>query len=215
MKPNIIAHRGGKLWAPENTLEAFRKALEFGVYGIELDVHRLNGELVITHDLPVATADGAHSYPILSEVLSLVNGQCVLNIEVKNAPIEYPGIENEILEALRDYPRKDRIIFSSFDHALMRKLRRRGRQYQTAVLVNGMLENIGAYARKLGAKALHPQFVNLRADHVEAAHKAGLIVNAWTLNTPAEWESACRMGINGIVTDDPAGCAQFLATRVD
>lgn len=215
MKPNVIAHRGGRLWAQENTLDAFRKSIEFGVHGIELDVHRLNGQLVITHDPPVATAGGAHPYPLLSEVLALVNGQCVLNIEVKNAPTEYPGIETEILDALRGYPRMDRIIFSSFDHALMRKFRRRGRRYQTAVLVNGMLENIGAYSRKLGAKALHPQFVNLRADHVKAAHDAGLIVNAWTLNTAAEWESACRMGIDGIVTDDPVGLAQFLATRVD
>lgn len=53
-KPRIWAHRGGRRWAepqpPENSLTAFRKCLEAGVYGIEIDVHKCkSGELVVLH----------------------------------------------------------------------------------------------------------------------------------------------------------------------
>lgn len=50
-KPFVIAHRGGKRWAPENSLSAFKKSLEAGVDGIELDIHKCkSGELVVIHD---------------------------------------------------------------------------------------------------------------------------------------------------------------------
>ena len=49
--PLVFAHRGGREWAPENTLAAFSNCLELGVDGIELDVQRCaSGELVVIHD---------------------------------------------------------------------------------------------------------------------------------------------------------------------
>ena len=47
----ILAHRGASGYAPENTLEAFRLAMEMGADGFELDVHMSkDGELVVIHD---------------------------------------------------------------------------------------------------------------------------------------------------------------------
>ena len=40
MTPEIIAHRGASYLAPENTLSAFRKAMEIGADGVEMDVQR-------------------------------------------------------------------------------------------------------------------------------------------------------------------------------
>ncbi len=46
-----IAHRGARAFAPENTLEAFIKAAQFGCHMIELDVHlSKDGELIVVHD---------------------------------------------------------------------------------------------------------------------------------------------------------------------
>src|SRR5215470_8343850 len=54
-KPQVFAHRGGRKWAPENTLVAFKKSLDVNVDGIELDIHRCkSGELVVIHDENVA-----------------------------------------------------------------------------------------------------------------------------------------------------------------
>ena len=47
----IFAHRGYSGKYPENTMLAFKKALDIGVYGIELDVHKSkDGKLVVIHD---------------------------------------------------------------------------------------------------------------------------------------------------------------------
>src|SRR6476619_3892499 len=107
--PKIIAHRGGREWAPENTLASFQKALDFGVDGMEFDVQRCaTGELVIFHDEELSrTTNGVglvrdcsldelrrldagswfdrpfkgERIPLLSEVLTLVAGKCELHIE--------------------------------------------------------------------------------------------------------------------------------------
>ena len=51
MSPRIVAHRGGSAYAPENTMAAFRKAIELKADGIELDVHQTaDGKLVVIHD---------------------------------------------------------------------------------------------------------------------------------------------------------------------
>lgn len=52
--PQIIAHRGASYLAPENTLVAFRKAMEIGADGVEMDVQKTyDNELVIHHDYMV------------------------------------------------------------------------------------------------------------------------------------------------------------------
>lgn len=52
MTPEIIAHRGASYLAPENTLSAFRKAMEIGADGVEMDVQQTSDKkLVIHHDL--------------------------------------------------------------------------------------------------------------------------------------------------------------------
>src|SRR6185437_179332 len=125
MLPQVIAHRGGREWAPENTMAAFRRSLDAGVHGIELDVQRCaTGELVVFHDEDLSrTTNGiglikdcslaelqrldagswyekqfaGERMPLLLDVLALINGKCVLNIELKNAPIAYPDIEEDLI----------------------------------------------------------------------------------------------------------------------
>ncbi len=71
-RPIVIAHRGGAAIAPENTLAAFRRALELGVDGIEFDLQRnAAGELVVLHDI-LGDGDMAEGAPRLESVLDLV-----------------------------------------------------------------------------------------------------------------------------------------------
>ena len=56
-KTKVWAHRGASGYAPENTLDAFRKAVEMGADGIELDVQMTkDGELVVIHDETIVSA---------------------------------------------------------------------------------------------------------------------------------------------------------------
>ena len=99
-----IGHRGAMGYVVENTLESIQKALDFGVHGVEIDVHLCaSGELVVFHDFTLermTNGTGAiskytlselkqlkigHKFqiPTLEEVLELINKECLLNIELK------------------------------------------------------------------------------------------------------------------------------------
>jgi glycerophosphoryl diester phosphodiesterase len=109
--PLNVAHRGASREAPENTLAAFRRAVELGADGIELDVHlSKDRELVVIHDLTLeATTDGrgfvrdhtlaelkkldagswfgpafsGERIPRLEEVIDAFGQQLLLNLELK------------------------------------------------------------------------------------------------------------------------------------
>lgn len=237
--PRVIAHRGGRKWGPENTLAVFRKCVDAECYGVELDIHRAKtGELVVLHfdDLTKTTSGkglvkdktlrqlkrlsagawfspefATEKIPTLKEVLDIIDGQLMVNVEVKNAPDAYPGIEDDLIELLDAYGYSTTIIVSSFDHAFLKRFKEKTDAYKTGLLVNGLLLDLPAYAAQVGTTAWHPQFVNLRADQVKLAQQAGIEVNVWTLNEVSEWNSAVHMGVDGIVTDDPEGLEEYLA----
>ena len=51
---NVIAHRGANLVAPQNTIEAFRKAIEIGCDGFETDIHLTkDGIPVVCHNFTI------------------------------------------------------------------------------------------------------------------------------------------------------------------
>ncbi len=121
----ILAHRGASAYAPENTMAAFKKAIEMNADGIELDVHlSKDGYIVIIHDERVdRTTDGkgevkdfsldelkkldagswfsdeykGEKIPTLEELLSLIkNTEIYLNIEIKAGYRVYPDIEEKL-----------------------------------------------------------------------------------------------------------------------
>ena len=130
----IFAHRGASGYAPENTLEAFRLAMEQGADGIELDVHLTkDGEVVVIHDETLnRTSDGQgkvrdytleelkkfsfHNHiekykgvqiPTLKEVLDLVeNSSMKVNIELKTGIYWYEGIEEKTMEIVKEKIKK-------------------------------------------------------------------------------------------------------------
>ena len=150
-KVKIFAHRGASAYAPENTLEAFRLAMEQGADGIELDVQLTkDGELVVIHDETidrVSNGKGAvrdytleelksfsvsnhfEQYPdvkipTLREVLELVKpGHMEINIELKTGIFWYPEIEKKVLDLVKEEEMEDRIIYSSFNHYSVQKIK--------------------------------------------------------------------------------------------
>ncbi|HEY9731008.1 MAG TPA: glycerophosphodiester phosphodiesterase [Drouetiella sp.] len=254
--PQVVAHRGGRVWAPENTLAAFKKSVDLGADGIELDIHRCKtGELIVIHDESVdRTTDGSglvkdmtlaqlrelsagakwapasqlrklsagityssefkkEKLPLLTEVFDLVKGKLLINIEIKNAPIDYPGIEDDLIVLLKKYPHPDKIMVSSFDHDVIHRFHEKAPQYKCAILSDCILSDIGSYAKAVGADNWNPGFGDFRGDAAQRAHAAGLKVNVWTVNTPEDWKSAIAMPVDGIITDDPEGLKKFLHTE--
>ncbi|NTV40054.1 MAG: glycerophosphodiester phosphodiesterase [Demequinaceae bacterium] len=227
----IWAHRGSRFRAPENTMQAFELAVTEGADGIELDVHlTVDGHLVVRHDPDVSLPDGSTALirdltfdqvrgvdvgdhasgtariPELAEVFQLLAPTTlVLNVEVKNGPILYRGIEDAVIAAHRASGMADRLVYSSFNHLTLVALREREPSVAIAPLYEEALVDPWSYALHMGAGAAHPYYLTLGLPGmIEGFAAAGVKVRAWTVNAEDDVRALIAAGIDAIVTDDPA-----------
>jgi glycerophosphoryl diester phosphodiesterase len=222
----VLAHRGARTVAPENTIEAFRVALAQGADGIELDVHRTGDDhLVVHHDadapglgvlaeLPFAAIRGAApSIPSLDEVLDACTGS-IVNIEIKNLPGDADYDESDraadlVVEQLAARGGADDVLVSSFNLPTVDRVHALAPSIPTAFLVMFGIDPIDALdlAAAHGHVALHPHRAMLAGEPGAeiAAHAAelGLALNVWTVNESAEMERLARLGVDAIITDVP------------
>lgn len=146
---DIIAHRGGSLLWPENSLMAFRNSSQLAVEGIEFDVHRSkDGQLIVIHDARLertstgkgTLADmtlaeirqgalrgtGGEKVPTLAEVLALLKpGGQELRLELKTGARDarYDGLEGAVLTSLTEWGLLERTQFISFSFEILESLR--------------------------------------------------------------------------------------------
>jgi glycerophosphoryl diester phosphodiesterase len=232
-----IAHRGASGHYPENTLMAFNQAITMGADMVELDVHLTkDGEPVVIHDETLErTTNGkgkvlyhtlqelkkldagawykpefmGECIPTLEEVLESVKGRARINIEIKNGPIYYQGIEEKVLSVLSRHNLLDQVVISSFDHECLKKIKE-----MTPNLATGSLIKLGVLyvarlikpekiAQSVGANGLHVCKSYVTPDLVQRAKEHGLNVIVWTVNELEQMRSFIEMGVDGIVTNFP------------
>lgn len=211
-----FGHRGASGYEPENTLRSFKRAIDFGCPWIELDVYLVDDHIVVIHDEDLSrTTNGTgrvstsnFSYlrsldagkgeqiPTLEEVFTLVDHQCGINIELKG-----PGTAAAVGKFLAStrYP-KDEILISSFDHhevALMDPDWNRAALFEQAS---------SEYVDR--ALALHAVSINLDRHLVTEAvvvkaHRAGLKVYVFTVNTKADLQDMDALAVDGVFSDFP------------
>ncbi len=214
----VIAHRGASVAAPENTLEAFRLAKEFGADWIELDVRRtVDGVAVVHHDAHLEdgrrighmNAEDLPGYvPSLAEALEACDGVGV-HIEIKNLPDD-PDYDSENLVAdavaglIAAYLGPDRAMVASFNVAAVQAVRAVDPSIPTG-LICGIVSPQQAIDRACAHNmaALHAFDTICDSTFVSRAHDAGLIVNAWTINDAERMTELLDMGIDGLITDVP------------
>lgn len=122
----VVAHRGASSIAPENTLEAFAKAIEVGADMVEFDVRSTaDGVLVVFHD-PVAawTYDELcrklpHEPPRLEQVVDVCAGRIALDVELKEA-----GHEAEVLDVVSARVATGSFVVTSFDAGVVAAVKR-------------------------------------------------------------------------------------------
>lgn len=229
---------------PENTLPAFRLAAEMGADGIELDIQMTkDGQMVVIHDETLSrTSDGkgwvkdytfdelrqmrfdkTHplsekvTIPLIDEVIDLIRPYGLFfNIELKTGIIDYPGIERKILDLAEEKEITDRVIFSSFNHYSILKLKELDSHARTAFLYEDGPVGMPAYAKKHGVDAIHPALYNLRFEGLtEEASELGLEVNTWTVNETEHLEYCCQKGVHAVITNYPDRMLRYLEERDD
>lgn len=214
---DVIAHRGSHLTMRENTVEAFRAAVEVGASGIELDARRsADGALVVHHDahLPDGRAiveclrdDLPDWLPGLPAALDACAGAFV-NIEIKNDAREPDFDADEAvaeavmaLLAARDEPSSAWLI-SSFRIETVDRCRTVDPGVATAWLTASAVgDHEVADVAARGHAAIHPWDPTVDAATIERCHAAGLRVNTWTCNDAARALELAAWGIDGICTD--------------
>lgn len=197
-----IGHRGAMGHAPENTPASFEKAIELGCDEVETDVWIApDGRLVISHDRPT---DGA--VLTLDEVLDRCRGRVGVNVELKSEGDEARAAATGKRVAGRLAERADPDTYlSSFWWNALDAARAAAPAIRRAFLFADSPDRAAliASARSLGLWALHPNRAYVTPELVDAAHAAGLQVNAWTVNDPPEIAAFAALGVDGIISDWP------------
>lgn len=225
-RPLVLAHRGARERAPENTLAAFSLALELGADGVELDVHRTADDGLVVHhdaeapglgvlaDLPFERIRAARpDIPTLAEALDACAGSLV-NVEIKNLPGDADFDPDErvadlIVDLLRERRGADRALVSSFNLGTVDRVREIDAHLPTGLLIMFGFDPLIALEMcvERGHHTLHP-FVTLLAGDAAAATvaRAGehdIAVNVWTVNDEAEMRRLADVGVHGLITDVP------------
>ena len=203
---NVFGHRGASAHAPENTVEAFRLAVELGADWVELDVRvTADDALAVHHDelLPdgrpvaaVVAADLPAHVCLLDAALDAC-GPMGVNVEIKSAPLA------PTLAVIRAWGGE--VIVSSFDAAVVDEVRELDADMPTGQLTT-LLDRepaaLAAWIVERGHGWWHPWQPVLEAAAVVEAKAAGLGVNTWTADDPARIAELASWGVDGIVTND-------------
>ena len=225
-QPKVISHRG--YWtAPnsaQNSLASFTKADSVGVFGSEIDVWlTADDKLIVNHDRVYKGTDINMEKSTLKEITSIVlpNGENIPTLDaylrlVATKPntrliLEMKSLSDlkredlaaeKIIKALRKYnllDRTDIIAFSINACLAFKKLMPDGRIFY----LNGDLAPRSI--KKLGLTGIDYSMSVLRKNPkwVEQAHKEGLEVNVWTVDTEEDMRYFIDLGVDYITTDYP------------
>ncbi len=232
----ITAHRGAKVAAPENTLAAFRAALDAGADFVELDVQRTrDGQVVVIHDgdlmrmgddprkvgdmtlAEIQAVDIGRKYapqfagervPTLEQAIDLVRGRAKINVELKyNVPD--PGLAPAVAELLRSQDFLDQAVVTSLDYGALKEVRRIEPGLKTGHIVTAAVGDVV----RTTADFLSLNSARASASLVRRAHAAGKDVAVWTVNDPEVMLRMVERGVDNVITDNPALLVRVMEER--
>ena len=234
----VLAHRGFSGNYPENTMLAFRKAIEAGADGIELDIHESSdGKLVIIHDENLVrttgvdglvsdftlkqltgtrasrTKDDAYdcTIPSFEEYCAFAaEGSFVTNVEIKTNNQWYQDIERKAIDMIRAFGLQDRIIFSSFNWISVLRARQLAPEIPCGFLYDGNKHlHLAPQTKDAGIQYMHPSFDLLDDSIVSECRKNGIGLNVWTINEEAQMKQLIKWDVNAAITNYPDMCLRL------
>lgn len=232
----IIAHRGAAAARPENTLAAVEKALEDRADWIEIDVQETaDGEVVVTHDsdfmkqagVPLkvweATLDDLAKIdigswfdpafadarvPTLRDVLETAKGRGRVLIELK-----YYGhddrLEERVVQIVEDTGMTDDVMIMSLKRAGVAKMQALRPDWPMGILAARAIGDLTA----LDAAFLAVNTGQVSGNLLRRAQAAGKKVYVWTVDDPRAMSRMISMGVDGLITNEPALARQVMAER--
>ena len=215
----LTGHRGAAKLEPENTLLSIQKAIDLGVDQIEIDVHLTHDQhLVVIHDTTVdRTTDGqgaiadftleqvkqldagkGECIPTLQEVMDLVRGKVVLQIELKG-----PDTAEPVVQTVEQNRMGNEVLLTSFVHERLSETHQLNPNLRLGALWADPPPDACEQALDMGAEAIHIQHLNIDADLVQKAHAHGLKIRAWNPDTVEEIQRVIDLGVDAIGSNRP------------
>ena len=218
----VFGHRGARGHAPENTLKAMAWAIEAGLAWVELDVHAVEGRLVVIHDerlerttsgsgklrrrglayIRSLDAGQGERVPFLEEVLDLIDKRLKINIELKSfgsAQLTARTIQQYV--ALHGWQWGDFMV-SSFNHAELRRFGRLVPEVPLGALLERRPRSLG-FAAALRASSINISLTAVTRAFVTKAHRQGLRVYVYTVNDRPSLALLKSWGVDGVFSDYP------------
>ena len=229
--PLIVGHRGASALAPENSIAAFERAVADKADAVELDVLQCaTGEVVVFHDDDLTRLAGRPdriaelswrelrdirlisevTIPTLEEVFEACGPSLLVNVELKASGITRAAMRNlveGVSAAIGRTNAGSRVLISSFHPGALMLWRRRA----SAVPFGLHFERDSIWPLRhawplvwLHPASAHPEGVLCTAREVRRWHRRGYRVNVWTVDAEPELRRFRDMGVDGIITNDPA-----------
>lgn len=225
-----IAHRGASAYAPENSLDAFRKAAAMGADMVEVDIRvTADGRPVVAHDenlkrvygsdaaisemklrdLRAVTATNAEPVPTFEEVAAVcADLKLGLYLDLKSFSL---SAITSVLSSLEGFRLVDYSIFGSFRPDWVAEIKAWKPELHTSVLFSSMHVDPVLLARAVNADYVHPCWENaapephrlLTPDWLHSIREAGLGIVCWHEERESEILALAALGVDAICSDKP------------
>ena len=230
----VTAHRGYSAVYPENTIPAFKGAIQVGADWAELDVQQTaDGEVIVMHDSNLKRTTGLDKevwqvtwdeikdldngswfdkkyqtvrIPTLEEVLKVCRGKIHLNIEIKPSGHD-KDLEEQVAKLLKKYHMRDTCVVSSLKYDSLRKIKQADDSIETAYITS---VSYGNFTDLKYADGYSVESTLLSKSFVNKAQKAGKQIYVWTVNSEERLEKVVGMGIDNVITDDPVMAKELI-----
>lgn len=230
----VTAHRGYSAAYPENTIPAFKGAIQVGADWAELDVQQTaDGEVIVMHDSNLKRTTGLDKevwqvtwdeikdldngswfdkkyqtvrIPTLEEVLKVCRGKIHLNIEIKPSGHD-KDLEEQVTKLLKKYHMRDTCVVSSLKYDSLRKIKEADDSIETAYITS---VSYGNFTDLEYADGYSVESTLLSKSFVNKAQKAGKQIYVWTVNSEERLEKVVGMGIDNVITDDPVMAKELI-----
>lgn len=216
----IIAHRGASRECPENTLPAFRRAVEIGVDEIETDlVETRDGVVLLHHDetlrcgtqrVPIGQLTLAEvkkinpAVPTLNEVLEVLGSQVSFCLEFKGA-----GLAEHVAALVRKYGLGRKTHFTSFRTADVAEIKKLCPESDFSWTFLTLPEGAAAELKRAGMNAVSLSSKGVSHGIIRQLLEDGIKTRVYTVNDTALAAQYETWGIDAIFTDDPARMQGF------
>ncbi len=224
----VYAHRGASAYAPENTMASFRKAVDLGANGMELDLQKTkDGKIVIFHDDTIdnkSNKTGKICDYTYSELLEMdfgswfnekykgekivlfedfaeefLNKSLTFAIELKVL-----GIEKETLEIINKYSKdRDNIYITSFLYEVLENVRKIDKTIKLSYLVSEISDKNIEDLLRIKGNQICPRANNVTKEDIIKANNYSLGVRLWGINSEEIMKKVYKLEIEGMTVNFP------------